>query len=281
MARTLHERIADARRALVAAGFTPEDAAIDADALARDVLRWDRATLLTCGGEQASADFVAKFEAALKRRINHEPVAFITGHREFWGLDLEVTREVLIPRPETELIVEAALEKADPGRPARVVDVGTGSGCLAVALAAELPCARIVATDIAPGALGVAARNARRHGVATRIQFVRAHLLESFRAPFDLIVANPPYVSAGAELPVDVAAYEPATALYAGADGLDVLRALIGTAASHLTNDGALIVEFGFGQADSVRDIAGRAGWGRVNLRNDLQGIPRVAMLSR
>jgi release factor glutamine methyltransferase len=277
---TLHEHLADARRALVDAGFSPQDAAIDAEVLARYVLGWDRATLLTRGGERASAEFFAEYDAALRRRLAREPVAYITGHREFWGLDFEVTRDVLIPRPETELIVEAALEIVERSRPARLLDVGTGSGCLAVSLATELPRARVVATDIASAALAVAARNARRHDVAARIQFLRAHLLEPFREGFDMIVSNPPYVPAGAELPVDVAAHEPSTALYAGEDGLDALRGLIGGAAAHLLQDGALVVEFGFGQAESVSALARAAEW-RVDVRLDLQGIPRVAVMRR
>ena len=277
---TLHEHLADARRALVDAGFSAQDAAIDAEVLARYVLGWDRATLLTRRGERASAEFFAEFDAALRRRLAREPVAYITGHREFWGLDFEVTRDVLIPRPETELIVEAALEIVERSRPARLLDVGTGSGCLAVSLATELPRARVVATDIAPAALAVAARNARRHDVAARIHFLRAHLLEPFREGFDMIVSNPPYVPSGAEISVDVAAHEPSAALYAGEDGLDALRALIGGAAAHLLEDGALVVEFGFGQAESVSALARAAGW-RVDVRRDLQGIPRVAVMRR
>jgi release factor glutamine methyltransferase len=280
MACTLHERIAVARRTLIAAGFSPGDAAIDAEVLAREVLGWDRATLLTRGREPAAPTFIAEFDAAVRRRAAREPVAFITGHREFWGLDLEVTRDVLIPRPESELVVQAALEQLAGHGAVRILDIGTGSGCLAIALATELPGARVVATDVSHRALDVARRNARRHGIAARVQFVCAHLLDAVRGPFDLVVSNPPYVPAGAELPVDVAAYEPATALYAGDDGLAVLRELLAAAPAHLSDRGSLIVEFGFGQAESVRELARNAAWRKVSIRNDLQGIPRVAVLT-
>jgi release factor glutamine methyltransferase len=281
MPRTMHERIAAARHALAAAGFSPEDAAIDADVLARHVLGWDRGTLLIRGAEPAPADFLADYDAAVGRRAAREPVALITGHREFWGLDFEVTRDVLIPRPETELIVEAALARVDRREPVRILDVGTGSGCVAIALAAECPAARVTATDISPGALSVAVRNATRLGVAARVRFVRAHLLDGVRGPFDLIVSNPPYVAAGADLPVDVARYEPPSALYAADDGLAILRVLIATAAAELADGGALIVEFGDGQAERILELAADAGWRHVQLQNDLQRIPRVAVLQR
>lgn len=281
MAATLRERIAEGRQRLVQAGLRAEDASLDAEVLARHVLGWDRAALLTRGRDPATPTFVEQFDAALARRAAREPVAFITGHREFWGLDFEVTRDVLVPRPETELIVEAAIAVVDPGRCRRVLDVGTGSGCLAVALATELAHARVIATDTSPGALRVARRNALRHGIGDRISFVRANLLDALTGPIDLIVANPPYIPDGTDLPADVAHYEPAAALYAGPDGLAVLRRLISTAAARLAGGGAFIVEFGVGQSGSVRLLADRAGWPRVELRNDLQGIPRIAVMSR
>jgi release factor glutamine methyltransferase len=279
MARTLHEHIAGARAALAAAGLSPDKAAIDADVLARHVLGWDRATLLTRGGEEAAPDFVVRYEAAVRRRAAREPVALITGHREFWGLDFEVTRDVLVPRPETELIVEAALARLDRRSPIRILDVGTGSGCLAVALATEFPAARVTATDISPGALRVAARNAERLA-ARRVRLVRAYLVDGLRGPFDLIVSNPPYVPAGAALSVDVARYEPPTALYADEDGLGLLRVLIATAPVALAEGGALIVEFGYGQAEHIQELANQAGWRDVQLEEDLQGIPRIAVMS-
>ena len=274
---TLQERIAGGRLVLVRAGFRQEDAAIDADVLARHVLGWDRATLLTRGRDTASPDFIRRFDAAIERRAAHEPVALITGVREFWGLEFEVTRDVLIPRPETELIVEAALGLVN--KPLRIADVGTGSGCLAVSLATEFPLANVVASDSSDAALRVARRNAVRHAVESRITFARAHLLETLPGPFDLIVSNPPYVPDGEPLPRDVADYEPPSALFAGPDGLDVLRALIPGAIALLAERGAFIVEFGFGQAEGVEALAREAGWPHVELRRDLQGIQRTALM--
>ena len=280
MSGTLQERIAGGRLVLIRAGFTAEDAAIDADVLARHVLGWDRASLLARGRDAATAEFIRRFDAAIDRRAAREPVALITGIREFWGLEFEVTSDVLIPRPETELIVEAALA-ARAETPQRIADVGTGSGCLAVALAIEFPRSRIVAGDTSEPALRVARRNAMRHGVEERIAFVRADLLEALPGPFDLIVSNPPYVPDADPLPPDVACYEPAGALFAGPDGLAVIRLLIPDALPLLAPGGTFIVEFGFGQADGVQALARAAGWRRIELKNDLQGIPRVAVMSR
>jgi release factor glutamine methyltransferase len=280
MGATLHERIAQARQRLIDAGISPSDAAIDADVLARHVLGWDLAALLVHGREPASPEFTHEFDGMIARRAAHEPVAFITGHREFWGRDFEVTRDVLIPRPETELIVEAVLEHVDRSHTIRALDIGTGSGCLAVTLAAELPLAFVVATDISPAALGIARRNAETHGVAGRMSFVLADLLESISGPFDVVVSNPPYVPSSAVLPPDVVRYEPAHALFGGGDGLDALRQLIAGTRAVLAPDGAFVVEFGFGQSQAVRELAEAAGWTQVELREDLQGIPRVAVLN-
>jgi release factor glutamine methyltransferase len=277
---TLQERIAGGRLVLIRAGFSAADAALDADVLARHVLGWDRARLLARGRDAAPAEFIRRFEGAIARRAAREPVALITGIREFWGLEFEVTRDVLIPRPETELIVEAALG-APVKTPRRIADVGTGSGCLAVALAIEFPRSEVVAVDASAPALRVARRNAARHGAEQRISFVRADLLNALAGPFDLIVSNPPYVPDSDSLPPDVANYEPAGALFAGPDGLNVLRVLIPAARPRLAPGGTFIVEFGFGQADSVQALAGAAGWRRIELKKDLQGIPRVAAMNR
>lgn len=280
MARSLHDRIAEARQVLVRAGLTPEDAAFDAEVLARHVLGWDRATLLTRARESPAPDFESGFDALVRRRAAREPVALIVGHREFWGLDFEVTRDVLVPRPETELVVEASLRSIDRQACRRVADICTGSGCLAVALAHELPAARLVATDISPAALVVARRNAARHGVSPRTFLLRSNLLDALRGPFDLIVSNPPYVPSGANLPPEVSDYEPVSALFAGHDGLAVLKTLIPAATSRVAAGGAFVVEFGFGQADDVRALAGAAGWRTILLEQDLQGIPRVAVMT-
>lgn len=280
----LHERLAEARLTLSQAGIAAEEAALDAEVLARHVLDCDRATLLTRARDPLPSAFTRLFQGLVSRRARREPLAYIVGHREFWGLEFDVTPAVLIPRPETELIVEealASLPRRDLVR--HIVDVGTGSGCLAVTLAVEFPAARITATDTSRDALAVAYRNAERHNVIGRITFTQADVLENISGLADLIVSNPPYVPAGdaATLQPEVRDYEPTEALYGGPDGLDVIRKLLAGASPVLASGGWLIIEFGFGQEAGVRDAAQRAGWTAVRIRSDLQGIPRVAVLRR
>jgi release factor glutamine methyltransferase len=283
MADSLHEQIAAARHALVNAGFRADDAALDAEVLARHVLGWDLARLLAHNREPASSDFVTRFEAAIARRLRREPVALIVGHREFWGLDFVVTPATLVPRPETEMIVEAALQRLPADAAATILDIGTGTGCLAVAIAHERAAVKVVATDISHGALLVARQNAQRHGVAGRVRFVRADLAAPLTIRAQLIVSNPPYVpdQSAARLPPDVVRYEPATALFAGADGLSIIRRLLATTPGQLAEDGSFIVEFGLGQEDGVRAAAEEQGWTVDRLLHDLQGIPRTAVLRR
>ena len=278
MAGTLDERLAQARHTLVAAGIKPDDAALDVDVLARHVLGWSRAKLLVSGRDPVPAGFEERFAAAVTRRAAHEPVAYIAGVREFWTREFEVDRSVLIPRPETELIVEAVIER-DHKRP-RILDIGTGSGCLAVTLAAELPEAHVVATDVSADAIAVARRNAERHGVAARVLFVLTNLLDNLPSGFDIIVSNPPYIARASELPPDVIQYEPHAALYGGEDGLEAIRVLIREARAHLAAGGLFVVEFGFGQAAEVTALAESAGWKQLEIRKDLQGIERTAILS-
>ena len=279
---SVRERIDAARDTLVRAGLQPADAAIDADVLARHALGWDRAALLTHGREAPPPSFVNVFDALVARRAAREPVALIMGVREFWGLDFEVTRDVLIPRPETELIVEEALAAFD-NPPRHIVDVGTGTGCLAIALSGEYPEARVVATDISPSALGVARRNAIRHGAIARVSFVRTSFLSGVGRGIDLIVSNPPYVpdTAAPAMPIEVVGHEPHTALFSGHDGLAALREIIRDSAAHLTRDGRLILEFGYGQEGAVEALATQTGWSVIKVREDLQGIPRVMVLGR
>jgi release factor glutamine methyltransferase len=280
---SVQDAIAAARRTLVAAGIPADDAALDAEVLARHALGWDRATLITRGRQAPPPAFDERFAASIGRRAAREPVAYITGVREFWTRDFEVTRDVLIPRPETELIVEAGLEAARPRPLTAIADVGTGSGCIAVTLALELPDAQVTATDVSPAALTVARRNAERYDVAGRMAFRLTHMLDGLSGPFGLIVSNPPYVSSESEttLQPEVARYEPRQALYAGGDGLDAYRGLFPAAAERLADEGLLVVEFGFGQEADVRDLARAAGLTVLRVRPDLQGIPRVAVLRR
>ena len=161
-----------------------------------------------------------------------------------------------------------------------ILDVGTGSGCLAVALATEFPAAFVVATDVSDAALAIARRNVARHGVADRVRFVRGDLLDAVGTGFDVIVSNPPYVPSGVELSPDIVRYEPAVALYGGEDGLALLERLIASARNHLAPGGLFVVEFGFGQDERIEELAKAAGWSSIGLRFDLQDIPRVAVLS-
>lgn len=281
---SLHDHVAQGRRTLLDAGIQADGAGLDAEVLARHVLGWDRAALLARGREPAPADFAERYDPLIVRRAAREPVAMIVGHREFWGLEFEVTPDVLIPRPETEFVVEVVLEYARSGvRLARLVDVGTGSGCLAVSLARELPAIEVVATDMSEAALAVARRNAQRHRLHDRIGFQQADLLEGVHRQADVIVSNPPYVPfrEKATLQPEVGRYEPPISLFGGGDGLVIMRRLLASAADHLVPGGRLVVEFGDGQEADVRAIAEGLGWEVLEIRDDLQGIARVASLAR
>jgi len=217
----------------------------------------------------------------VRRRESREPVAYILGEREFWGLSFLVSPAVLIPRPETEAIVEKALALMDgAARAWRLADVGTGSGCLAIALARERVNANVIATDISEPALGVAAANALRHGVDSRIRLIRTSLLDDVPGPFDLIVANPPYVPGSTRdaIQPDVRDYEPETAVFGhGADGLDEARRLLAQTPGKLTPGGWLLMEFGFGQGDAVRAAVNAVPELRlVEVLRDLQGHERT-----
>lgn len=280
---TVADRLAAARARLEAAGISPAGARLDAEVLARHALGWDRAALVARSRDPEPAGFDRSFEALIARRAAREPVAQITGTREFWGLAFEVTPDVLTPRPETEMIVEEALAFADAHPCRDVIDVGTGSGCLAVAIAHTRPGLQVHAIDISDAALAVARRNAARHHVTDRITFVRGDLFDGPTATADVIVSNPPYVpdaDAGHMQP-EVVRHEPHTALFGGPGGLDIVERLFREAPAHLAPGGRLIVEFGFGQADAVAAMARDAGWTVIRVREDLQGIPRTIVLSR
>ena len=275
------QRVIDARERFLRAGIPPDQAAIDAEILVRHVLGQDRATYLARRDEPIPDDDFERLEAMVRRREGREPVAYILGEREFWGLSFLVSPAVLIPRPETEAIVERALALMNDARRAwRLADVGTGSGCLAVALAHERGNATVIATDISEPALGVAAANALRHGVDSRIRLIRTSLLDEVPGPFDLIVANPPYVPAGTRggLQPDVRDYEPETAVFGhGADGLDEVRLLLTQTPERLAPGGWLLMEFGFGQGDAVRAAVNAVPELRlVEVLRDLQGHERT-----
>ena len=280
----LADRVALAREAIVAAGIRPQDAALDAEVLARRVLVCDRAGYVVRLRDEEPADFADPYRSLVDRRCRREPIAYILGEREFWGRPFVVTPDVLIPRPETELIVEEALELFPKGRTPRViVDVGTGSGCLAVALALEFPESRVIATDISWAAIGVATRNAAANGVTDRIDFRLGDLLESVIETADLIVSNPPYVASGDApgLVPEVREHEPHVALFGGSDGLSVYARLFPAAAKRLSSAGRLIVEVGYDQDERVAAIAARDGWTLSHVRQDLQSITRTLIFAR
>jgi release factor glutamine methyltransferase len=267
-------------------------ASLAAELLLLHVLERDRAWLYAHPEQELSAEQVAAYEHLLDARAAGAPAQYLIGRQEFWGLDFEVTPAVLIPRPETEHLIEVALERLGPRRAESlaVADIGTGSGCIAVALARELPQARMVATDISLDALGVARRNAMRHDVSDRIEFSQMDLLGGFlrgssgREPatfirFDLIVSNPPYVARNdaASLQREVRDHEPEMALFGGPTGVEMYSRIIEQASLLLRPGGILVLELGYNAAEHVRSwVTAQAGWGDVSVANDLAGIPRV-----
>jgi release factor glutamine methyltransferase len=282
---SIHALVAAARRRLRSAEIPDAESDLDARLLAERLLGWDTAVFFTHAHETAPPGFADRYQALIERRADREPVAYISGLQEFWGLGFEVNPAVLIPRPETELIVEVFLEYfAVRDRAVRVADVCTGSGCLAVAIASERPAAEIVATDISDDALVVARRNALRHHAGDRITLVKDDVLSQVEGEFDAIVANPPYIPDDDidTLQPEVRGHEPRIALAAGADGLDVVRTLVSQSGTRLKPSGLLLFEFGFGQAAAVTKlIVGTPGLTLIDLRRDLQGIPRTAVVKK
>ena len=257
---------------------------LNAELLLMFILGCDRAYLFAHPEREIAADEKLRYESALAERSRGVPAQYITGHQEFWGMDLIVSPAVLIPRPETEHLVEAALEVCRSEFPAnpsiRIADVGTGSGCIVLALAKELPRAVIEATDISEQALTVARTNAARHQLE-RITFRHADLLGDLNSPFDLIVSNPPYVGESEEdqVQLEVRNFEPRCAVFAGPVGTEIIARLILQARSVLVPGGWLILEISGTIVDSV--LALLEGWGDVQVRNDLQGIARVVQARR
>ena len=279
--------IGAARRALAAkfsaAGLdSPE---LDARILVGHALGIDHAALAACGARALDAGEQAALEQLAARRLAREPVARIVGGKEFWTLRLRIDAATLVPRPETETVVEAALAAIDAaGRRAavgRLADLGTGSGALLLALLAELPGAIGIGTDISPGALRVARDNARRLGL-DRASFVACNMAAALGGPFDLIVCNPPYIASGdiAALAPEVRDFDPRPALDGGADGLDFYRAIAATVPALLRPGGALVVELGAGQAQTVAGLFAAAGLAPSPPHTDLGGVPR-ALLAR
>jgi release factor glutamine methyltransferase len=232
-------------------------------------------------GRSVPAGEVQHFEALIERRARREPVSRILGEREFYGRTFRVTPETLDPRPDTETLIDAALDLMPQG--ARILDLGTGTGAIAVTLLAERPDASALATDVSPAALAVAAENAERAGVAERLRLIHGSWFEPVSGVFDIIVSNPPYIPAGdiAGLSPDVRNFDPILALVGGQDGLDPYRAISACAARHLAEAGHVLVEIGAGQADEVEAIFAALGFGSPERHKDLGGHVRCLAFGR
>lgn len=285
MKASISQALREAAAVLQDAGV-PE-ARRDASSLLAFVLAKDR-TFLIAHAEDALADgILARFQETVQRRAVGEPLQYITGVQDFFGREFRVTPDVLIPRPETELLVEAAIEVSG-GRDASafVCDVGTGSGCIAVTLLCEMAKARAVAVDKSPAALATAKLNAQNHSVADRAEFLVSdcfNALDPRLYRFDLVVSNPPYVSASMlpGLQREVRDHEPLVALSPGADGLTVIRRLIKETPDFLEPDGHLLMEIGFDQGEAVKNLVDESFWHLVDIKPDLQGIPRIVVLRK
>ncbi len=284
MSTTFGELVKEGARILAAGGV--DDPYRAASHLVRELLAVD-AVILIAHPERTVSDVDAELvRRAFRRRADGEPLQYITGRQNFYGRDFQVTRNVLIPRPETELLVDVSLEhiRTCPRPGWRLLDLGTGSGCLAVTLAAEVPTAHVVAVDISPAALAVAAANAQRHGVAERVQFVESHWLDAVPTtpPFDLVVSNPPYV-AETDWPAlqrEVRDHEPYVALVGGEQGIEVYAHLLAALPPYLAVGGKFACEVGFDQAARVCALGEAAGWKVERIMRDLQGIARTVVFT-
>lgn len=275
---TAREALVAATRRLAAAGI--DGAGGDARALLAAALGVPRDRLTLHLGDILDEASRARYETRVTRRAAHEPVAKILGERVFWGRAFEVTTDVLDPRPETECLIAAAL---DGPQPARLLDLGTGSGIIAVTLLAEWPATQGVATDTSAAALDVATRNARRHGVAARLEMRCADWFKGVAGAFDLIASNPPYIAADemAELAPEVRLHDPLTALSDGADGRTAYRAIAGTAGAHLRPGGRILLEIGPAQGRAVCRLMSEAGFASVRILCDFDGRDRVVSAVR
>jgi release factor glutamine methyltransferase len=290
---TLRYALDEAQKVL-AEGAHPEHARRDTETLLLHALRKNApdanlAWLIAHDNAPKMPNVGPEFRALVQRRLAGEPIQYITGEAEFYGLPFHANRDVLIPRPETEHLVEKAIALAQRLRltwapSPRIVDVGTGSGAIAVALAHALPFAAITATDISAAALAVAKANAARNGFADRIRFFEGDLLGPVVGEhFDIVVSNPPYVpeSDRTILDVEVRDYEPAQALFAGEDGLAIYRRLIPAAFGALVPGGFVALEIGYGQQEAIHALLAGAGFSGIEFTEDLQKIPRVAVAQR
>lgn len=279
----MDDLVLDARRRLARTSFAPS--LREAALLLGHVLGWNEARVLARGDQTVEPEAARRFAALLERRLTGEPVAYLLEEREFYGRPFHVDRRVLVPRPETEHLVEAALALPLPDAP-RLLDVGTGSGCLAITLALEIPTARVVATDLSPAALAVAARNRRRHGLDRRLHLLAADLWTPLDlGSFDAVVSNPPYVdrAVAPELSPEVVEHEPGLALFAAEGGLAVLHRMLRLAAGPdgLAPGAHLLLEVGHDQAAAVEKGATARGLNWIQTRRDYAGIARTIHLRR
>jgi release factor glutamine methyltransferase len=267
----------DVRQALAAASLRLGERA-EAELLLLHLLQQPRSWLFAHADDALDMDVQTSYQELLARREAGEPVAYIVGHRGFWTLDLEVTPATLIPRPETELLVELALQRLPPDFSGRVADLGTGSGAIALAIARERPRARVVATDASAAALEVARRNAQRHAI-DNVRFAQGDWLAPLAGQsFELIASNPPYIEADdPHLPCGDLRFEPAIALASGRDGLDDIRRIVDGARGHLAPGGWLLFEHGWKQGDAARALLLDAGYAEVFTAQDLEQRDRVS----
>jgi len=280
---SIAQAIQDASRVLRQSGV-PE-ARREAGSLLVHVSGKDRTFLISHAEALLTAAEWEHYEEVVQRRASGEPLQYITGTQDFFGLEFIVTPAVLIPRPETELLVESALDLLQSQTAPQICDVGTGSGCIAVALVHQLSQARAVALDISAAALQVAQKNAERHKVTNRITFLESDCFAAVptNTVFDLIASNPPYVSANAlaGLQREVRDHEPSVALSPGPDGLSVIRRLLTDAPAFLQSQGYLVLEIGFDQGEAISRLVAAETWNLIDIRPDLQGIPRIVLLQR
>jgi release factor glutamine methyltransferase len=279
---TLREALTAATAQLAANPQLRETASRDAELLLLHTLQIPRTTLYSHPTLPLTPPQLSIYRDDISRRLTLEPIQYITGTQEFYGLPLHVTPAVLIPRPETELLVEAALARLPQHQPLRIADIGTGSGAIAIAIAHHLPQAQLTALDLSPAALAIAHQNAETHHVAERIRFLQSDLLSAVPGQtFDAILSNPPYIPTSdlTTLHPQVRDHEPHTALFAGPSGLDIYSRLIPQAHAALTPGGLLALEFGQGQSTSIYHLL--ADWYDILILNDLQQIPRVVLARR
>ena len=274
---TIGEALLQARKRLSPNSSTPQ---LDAEVLLAHVLGTGRATLLARTGDPLAPETARAFEELAERRTRGEPVAYITGHKEFYGLDLLITRDVLVPRPETESVVEACLEALPKEEISQVADIGTGSGAILVAVLANRPQTRGFATEISPEALEVARENCLRHGLLERTTLLLGDLLEPLPGPVNVIAANLPYVSPGEASP-DVATWEPNVAVFGGdEDGTATIRRFLRAAPNYLLPGGTVVMETAYSQGRAVSELARAAFPGAaVEVRKDLAGYDRIVVV--